>query len=134
MRKTELIIMHARRGKLEDWYQFPATSKTHTEWQVLEKDSIPSDVFEKLVVRITKGSTQEVVRTMHIAPITRDSLLRLAVATVAPIAPLALTMMPFEELVGKLLGILFSTNLELWMVELYQLNLGTMESRTVRLL
>jgi AcrR family transcriptional regulator len=49
----------------------------------------------------------EVVRTMHIAPITRDSLLRLVVATLAPIAPLALTMMPFEELLQKLLGILF---------------------------
>jgi hypothetical protein len=44
---------------------------------------------------------------MHIAPITRDSLLRLVAATVAPIVPLALTMMPFEELVGKLLGVLF---------------------------
>jgi hypothetical protein len=49
----------------------------------------------------------EVVRTMHIAPITRDSLLRLVVATLAPIAPLALTMMPFDELLQKLLGILF---------------------------
>ena len=49
----------------------------------------------------------EVVRTMHIAPITRDSLLRLVAATLAPIVPLVLTMMPFEELVGKLLGILF---------------------------
>ena len=49
----------------------------------------------------------EVVRTMHIAPITRDSLLRLVVATVTPILPLILTMMPFEELLQKLLGILF---------------------------
>jgi hypothetical protein len=48
----------------------------------------------------------EVVRTMHIAPITRDSFLRLVAATLAPIAPLALTM-PFEELLRKLLGILF---------------------------
>jgi hypothetical protein len=49
----------------------------------------------------------EVVRTMHIAPITRDSLLRLVAATLAPIVPLALTMMPFEELLQKLLGVLF---------------------------
>ena len=49
----------------------------------------------------------EVVRTMHIAPITRDSLLRLVAATLAPIVPLALTMMPFEELLRKLLGVLF---------------------------
>jgi hypothetical protein len=49
----------------------------------------------------------EVVRTMHIAPITRDSLLRLVAATLAPIVPLVFTMMPFEELLRKLLGILF---------------------------
>jgi hypothetical protein len=48
----------------------------------------------------------EVVRTMQIAPITRDGLLRLVAATLAPLAPLALTMMPLEELLGKLLGIL----------------------------
>lgn len=48
----------------------------------------------------------EVVRTMQLAPITRDALLRLIIATLAPIAPLALTMMPLEELLGKLLGIL----------------------------
>jgi hypothetical protein len=49
----------------------------------------------------------EVVQTMRIAPITRDALLRLVAATLAPVVPLALTMMPFEELLKKLLGILF---------------------------
>jgi hypothetical protein len=33
-------------------------------------------------------------------------LLQLAAATLAPIVPLALTMMPLEELLKKLLGIL----------------------------
>jgi hypothetical protein len=49
----------------------------------------------------------EVVRTMQIAPITRDALFRLVAAALLPIVPLALTMMPFEELLTKLLGILF---------------------------
>lgn len=49
----------------------------------------------------------EVVRTMQFAPITRDALLRLIAATLAPVAPLALTMMPLEELLTRLLGILF---------------------------
>jgi hypothetical protein len=49
----------------------------------------------------------EVVRTMQIAPITRDALIRLVAATLAPVVPLALTMMPFEELMKRLLGILF---------------------------
>ena len=49
----------------------------------------------------------EVVRTMQLAPITRDALLRLVVATLAPIVPLALTMMPLEELLKTLGGVLF---------------------------
>ncbi|MGH7795173.1 MAG: hypothetical protein ACREQ2_09770 [Candidatus Binatia bacterium] len=49
----------------------------------------------------------EVVRTMQLAPITRDAVIRLVVATLVPVAPLALTMMPLEELLKKLLGILF---------------------------
>ena len=53
------------------------------------------------------GNSFEVVRTMQLAPITRDALLRLVAATLAPIVPLLLTMMPLEELMKRLLGILF---------------------------
>jgi hypothetical protein len=53
------------------------------------------------------GNSFEVVRTMQIAPITRDALLRLVAATLAPVVPLLLTMMPLEELLKKLFGILF---------------------------
>jgi hypothetical protein len=49
----------------------------------------------------------EVVRTMQFAPITKDGFVRLVAATVAPVAPLVLTMMPIEELLRKLLGIVF---------------------------
>jgi hypothetical protein len=49
----------------------------------------------------------EVVRTMRIVPFTKEAILQLAAATVAPAAPLVLTMMPLEELLKKLLGILF---------------------------
>jgi hypothetical protein len=49
----------------------------------------------------------EVVRTMRIAPITRDGLLSLVAGTLAPLVPLALTMMPLEELLKRLFGILF---------------------------
>ena len=44
---------------------------------------------------------------MQIAPITKDAILRLIAATLAPIVPLALTMMPLEELLKTLFGILF---------------------------
>jgi hypothetical protein len=48
----------------------------------------------------------EVVRTVQIAPISRDAVFRLIAVTVAPIAPLTLTMMSLEDVVKKLLGIL----------------------------
>ena len=53
------------------------------------------------------GNSYEVVRTMRLAPITRDAVLRLGAATLVPIVPLLLTMMPLEELVKTLFGILF---------------------------
>lgn len=49
----------------------------------------------------------EVVRSMHLVPIKRDDVLRLAVATLAPIVPLALTMMSLEDLLKALFGVLF---------------------------
>ena len=56
--ETELVIMHARRGEREDWSQFPAVRKTLARWQVLEPGSLPSEIFQKLAVRITKVSTR----------------------------------------------------------------------------
>ena len=53
------------------------------------------------------GNSYEVIRTMRIAPVTRDNILQIAGAALAPIVPLALTMMPLEELVKGLFGILF---------------------------
>ena len=53
------------------------------------------------------GNSFEVVRTMRVVPLTKDAVIQLAVLTLAPVAPLALTMMPLEELLKKLLGILF---------------------------
>jgi hypothetical protein len=49
----------------------------------------------------------EVVRTMRVVPFTKETILQLAVVTVAPVAPLLLTMMSLEDLLKKLLGILF---------------------------
>jgi hypothetical protein len=53
------------------------------------------------------GNSFEVVKEMRFAPITRDALIRLALATLAPIAPLGLTMMSAEDLLKKLFGMLF---------------------------
>jgi hypothetical protein len=48
----------------------------------------------------------EVVRTMRIVPFSKESVAQLALATLAPVAPLLLSMMPLEELLKKLFGIL----------------------------
>lgn len=53
------------------------------------------------------GNSFEGVRKMRVAPVTRDAIVELAVATAVPVAPLLLTIMPLEELVKQLAGILF---------------------------
>ncbi len=49
----------------------------------------------------------EVVLTMGIAPVTKQAIVQLVVATLLPVVPLALTMMPLEELLKKLIGVVF---------------------------
>jgi hypothetical protein len=53
------------------------------------------------------GSSLDVVKEMRAVPIVRADVLFLAVATLIPIAPLLLTMMPLDELLQKLMGVLF---------------------------
>jgi hypothetical protein len=53
------------------------------------------------------ANSYEVVKTMRIAPVSREVIVRLVLTTLAPIAPLALTMMPLEALLNILLGKLF---------------------------
>jgi len=53
------------------------------------------------------NNSYEVVRTMRVAPVTKEAVIQLVVATLAPIAPLLLTMMPLEQLLKTLLGVLF---------------------------
>lgn len=53
------------------------------------------------------GNSFEVVRTMRPVPFASRAVVQLAFTTLAPIVPLALTMMPLDELVKKLFGILF---------------------------
>lgn len=53
------------------------------------------------------ANSYEVVRTMSFAPFSKGAILQLAALTLAPIVPLLLTMMPLEELLKSLVGILF---------------------------
>jgi hypothetical protein len=49
----------------------------------------------------------DVVKTVRLAPITKDALIRLIAATAAPVLPLVLTMMSLEELTKRIFGLLF---------------------------
>ena len=53
------------------------------------------------------GNSYEVVRTMRFAPISMQATVGLAVATLAPIAPLVLTMIPLNQLLEGLVKIIF---------------------------
>jgi hypothetical protein len=49
----------------------------------------------------------EVVRSMRLVLVTKDSILQLGVALFLPLLPLALTVMPLKELLSRLIGIVF---------------------------
>jgi len=53
------------------------------------------------------GASFDVVRAMRIVPITRETVVQLAVMTLLPVAPLLLTMISVEELLGQLVKIVF---------------------------
>lgn len=53
------------------------------------------------------GNSFDLVRRMNKTPIVADSILQIAVATLIPIAPLLLTIIPLEELIKKLASIVF---------------------------
>ena len=48
----------------------------------------------------------EVIRTMRMAPVALQDIIRLALAALVPIAPLALTVMPLEDLLKLAFGLL----------------------------
>lgn len=52
------------------------------------------------------GNAYAIVKRMRSTPITRQAVVQIGVATLAPIAPLALTMMPLAEIAKLLFGIL----------------------------
>jgi hypothetical protein len=53
------------------------------------------------------GNSYSIIQDMRIVPVTRQAMLQLGAVTLAPITPLLLTLMPLEELLQKLFGILF---------------------------
>jgi nucleotide-binding universal stress UspA family protein len=58
IRKTRLVIMHARRGAQEDWSRFPAVRKTLARWGLLTPGSPAAEVVRSLGVDVIKVSTR----------------------------------------------------------------------------
>jgi hypothetical protein len=54
------------------------------------------------------GNSYTVVREMRVVPFALNDVILLVVATAMPILPLLLTILPLEELVSRLIKILFS--------------------------
>ena len=53
------------------------------------------------------GNSFEVVKGMRMVPFTMQTVLQLAVATLLPVVPLMLTMISLEELLDRLLKMVF---------------------------
>jgi len=53
------------------------------------------------------GNSFQVIQEIQPFPFGRDAVLRIVVMTLIPTSPLVLTMIPLEELIKKLLGVLF---------------------------
>ena len=53
------------------------------------------------------GNAFEIIKGMRVIPVSKEAILQLAIVAVAPIVPLLLTLMPLEELLKKLIGIVF---------------------------
>ena len=53
------------------------------------------------------GNSFEIVRRMRIVPVSKEAVFQLGVTTLMPLTPLLLTLMPLEELLKKLLGVIF---------------------------
>lgn len=52
------------------------------------------------------GGSFEVVAGMRLAPITRPAIMQLGMAVLLPVAPLLLTIMPLDQLISQLAGVL----------------------------
>ena len=49
----------------------------------------------------------DVIRTMRLVPFSKETVFQLGIVTLAPLLPLTLTMISFEELLKRLLGAVF---------------------------
>ena len=106
---TPKLLMVKRRGLLE----YSALGNEYTE--AFDRKWIRKEVPEgepllgssDIQSLADLGNSFQFVRNMRAFPIDRNSILPIVVATVLPMLPLVLTVYPFDELVLKIIGLLF---------------------------
>lgn len=94
-REYGILVMRHNREFEEKWLRNPHSPN---------KELLGASEMSSL---IDLGDSFSVIQEMRSVPVTRDAMVFLAVVTVAPLLPLLLTMMSVEELLRKLIGVLF---------------------------
>jgi hypothetical protein len=83
------------------------TAEFESKWM---RDKLPenhADMGGDIQSLSDLANSYNLVTKMKIVPISRNAVISLAVITLAPIAPLILTMMPLNEVLKMLAGVLF---------------------------
>ena len=98
-----------RTGNIDIWYLAAVyVCAFHAKWlrggAAADEPLIGSSDIQSLA---DLGNSLQVIRNMRIIPVSRDAILQLIAAILLPIVPLVLTMMPLEELMSRMLGMLF---------------------------
>ena len=102
-------LSEARRNGLRDYGRLTMryVSEFDTKW-LRDTDHSPETLLGSADIQSLAdlGNSYAIVRTMRTIPITSDAISRLTAATLFPIVPLLLTMMPIEEILKKMAAIL----------------------------
>jgi len=90
-------------GKLASSY----VQAFETRWMQGKGSADDSRVGTEIQALADLANSYKVVESMQFVPITRNTIIMLAVVTIAPVLPLVLTMMPLSELIKILAGVFF---------------------------
>jgi hypothetical protein len=104
------FIMPLVRARLQGWAEYGALAMQYTDefrrkWMTGEQPGdeplIGSGDIQSLA---DLANAHEVLAQMRVVPVSRSGVVRLAIAIALPFVPLAFTMFPLDELIGRLLG------------------------------
>ncbi len=103
-------LAHAKRAGLRDYGTFAQRYVQEFDAKWLRRDPAASgEVMGSEDIRSLAdlSESMKVIQGMSIVPVTKQAIIQLAAATLVPVLPLALTMMPFADLAKQLIKILF---------------------------